>query len=100
MGSPSVLLPAFQTSGVLLFAKKDKWLWRECTFVRIFIILLCVFREAAGKVEEFMELCFKSIYAKWWHHIHPLCLEERGGGSRLGPLSHPFYRSHLRSQWV
>lgn len=59
MGSPSVLLPAFQTSAVLLFAEKDKWLWRECTFVRIFIVLLCVFREPAGKVEEFMELCFQ-----------------------------------------
>lgn len=59
MGSPSVLLPAFQTSAVLLFAEKDKWLWRECTFVKIFIVLLCVFREPAGKVEEFMELCFQ-----------------------------------------
>lgn len=59
MGSPSVLLPAFQTGGVLLFAEKDKWLWKECTFVRIFIVLLCVFREPAGKVEEFTELCFQ-----------------------------------------
>jgi len=58
MESPSVLLPAFQTSSVLLFAEKDKWLQRECTFVRIFIVLLCVLREPVGKVEEFMELCF------------------------------------------
>lgn len=58
-GVPFSSAPSLSNSGVLLFAEKDKWLWRECTFVRIFIVLLCVYREPAGKVEEFMELFFQ-----------------------------------------
>lgn len=80
MGSPSVLLPAFQTSSILLFAEKDKWLWRECTFVRIFMVLLCVLRDPAGKVEEFMELCFQ----EGAHQVAALCSEGWRGG-KAGP---------------
>lgn len=83
MGSPSVLLPAFQTSSVLLFAEKDKWLWRECTFVRIFIVLLCVLRDPAGKVEEFMELCFQ----EGARQVAAPCSEGRGRGGQGRALS-------------
>lgn len=99
MGSSSALLPAFQTSSGLLFAEKDKWLWRECTFVRIFIILLCVFREPAGKVEEFMERCFQEDICQVVAP-HSVSAWRRGRGSRQRPRSHPFCTSHFRSRWV
>lgn len=90
MGSPSVLLPAFQTSGVLLFAEKDKWLWRECTFVKIFIIPLCVFREPAGKAEEFVEICFEEHICQVVAPYSVSLPRGKGRGSRQGLLSHPF----------